>query len=252
MITYTDLVTIFPVFASSDPNRIAQINFYISLAIGEVDPEFYGSSYNLALLYTVADRLAVADFATSSGGMTSGKISARSVDGEYSVTYGSRASNTSVQSGRSSYAELLADLTNRAGLGMPTLDCCTGYSGSGYVAIPVPPAVPTPTPTPTGPQVEFSWGDATPRVIVAVPANTTILTAQIIIVTPFNGVGAALSLGDSGNPERLIGIGQNDPTSWGEYETNPGYEYTSSTQIILTITPGTGNSQGSGIINLEY
>ncbi len=95
----------------------------------------------------------------------------------------------------------------------------------------------------------FSYGDASPATVQSVVG--LVATATIIITTPFNGAGAALSLGDAGNPQRLITTSQILPSIASEWVTNPGELYTVSTPIILTITPGSGASQGSGYVILE-
>jgi hypothetical protein len=100
-------------------------------------------------------------------------------------------------------------------------------------------------------KVPFAFGNASPKPVYLAQPNQTIFTATIVIQTPFNGSGAALQLGDAGMPDRLITASQTDPTFAAEYETNPGYTYTSETQITLTITPGEGCTQGSGYVLLE-
>lgn len=99
--------------------------------------------------------------------------------------------------------------------------------------------------------VPFSWGDASPKPIATVPAGGTIFTAQIVILVSFNGDGAALELGEAGQPDRLIAANQNDPKLAAEYETNPGLLFFSSTDLYLTITPGSGCTQGNGFILIE-
>ena len=100
-------------------------------------------------------------------------------------------------------------------------------------------------------KIAFAFGDATPKAIANLPANTTVFTAQVIIQIPLNGLGAALSLGDAEEIDRLISSSQVDPTFIAEYETNPGYTYSAATQVLLTITPGEGCTQGAGYILLE-
>lgn len=98
-------------------------------------------------------------------------------------------------------------------------------------------------------KIPFSWGDATPALIHTYTG--TIFAAAIVLQVPFNGVGASLSLGDSGNNGRLISASEVDATAAATYGTSPAHTYASSTQIRLYITPGTGASQGSGFVLLE-
>ena len=97
--------------------------------------------------------------------------------------------------------------------------------------------------------VPFSFGDASPAVVLSISAAQYIAAASIVINVPFNGAGAALSLGIVGAPQLLIAAAQVDPASAYEYETNPNVSVGSN--IILTITPGAGATQGSGVVLLE-
>jgi hypothetical protein len=100
-------------------------------------------------------------------------------------------------------------------------------------------------------KVPFSYGDATPKAIAVLPAGSTVFTAAIVITVPFDGMGAALALGDADVGDRLMTVAQNDPTSEAEYETNPGVSYPTDTQILLTINSGAGTTAGAGYVLLE-
>ncbi|MBD3882173.1 hypothetical protein IFO70_10420 [Phormidium tenue FACHB-886] len=100
-------------------------------------------------------------------------------------------------------------------------------------------------------KIPFSFGDATPKTIYTIKAGKTVFTVQIVIQIPFNGAGAALSLGDAEDSDRLVRTEQVDPTFVAEYETNPAYTYDTATPIALTIVPGEGCTQGSGYVLLE-
>jgi len=96
--------------------------------------------------------------------------------------------------------------------------------------------------------VQFAYGDASPRVAVTLPFACEIVSVLFQIDQTFDGVGAALSLGTAGNPELLMPINGNYPSEIGQYESSPAAELTISTDIIITITPGAGATQGSGEI----
>lgn len=102
-----------------------------------------------------------------------------------------------------------------------------------------------------GVKIPFAFGDATPKPVYLAQAGQTIFTATIVLQVPFNGIGAALQLGDGGMGDRLMHSDQNDPSYAAEYEANPGYTYAAETEILLAITPGEGCTQGSGYILLE-
>jgi hypothetical protein len=128
------------------------------------------------------------------------------------------------------------------------------YSYSYFYPTPIPVlATPTLIDTPSSSitKIPFAFGDASPKPIASISAGGAIFTVQLIITTPFNGVGAALAIGDATQPDRLMASSRNSPVVVAEYETNPGWVATQDTQILLTITPGAGCTQGSGFILLE-
>ncbi|HEY9643322.1 MAG TPA: hypothetical protein V6C57_22730 [Coleofasciculaceae cyanobacterium] len=100
-------------------------------------------------------------------------------------------------------------------------------------------------------KVAFAFGDASPAQIALLAAGSTVFTAQIVIQIPLNGIGARLQLGDAQMSDRLISASQVDAGFAAEYETNPGQTYPDATEILLTITPGEGCTQGAGYILLE-
>lgn len=102
----------------------------------------------------------------------------------------------------------------------------------------------------SGIELPFAYGDATPAVIATVPANKAAYQATIEITTPFNGVGAQLSIGDSGDSQRLMPTTGNSPGEAGAYHAHPVHVYGGSTAVNLYITPGAGASSGSGIVRL--
>lgn len=112
---------------------------------------------------------------------------------------------------------------------------------------------------PTGPQgasgavagrvvVPFAYGDATPQPIYTAPDAGTSLMLRVVIDTPFNGVGAALQIGTAASPDALMGTAGNDPATAATYEAAPDAILTTGEQILLTIVPGTGATQGAGRI----
>lgn len=97
----------------------------------------------------------------------------------------------------------------------------------------------------------FSFGDATPKLIHTIPADTLIVTATVFITTPFDSVLSTLSLGDIANNSRLLNSSQIYGDEQGEYEAKPGYKYISPTDIYLYINLGSGNTTGNGYVVLE-
>lgn len=99
-------------------------------------------------------------------------------------------------------------------------------------------------------EVAFSYGDATPVSAATALAGKLVYGVQIHIRVPFNGTGAALTVGDAGDTARLMAAVDNDPTAVGSYTTTPAYAYGSDTGLTLSITPGAGASQGAGVLVL--
>lgn len=100
-------------------------------------------------------------------------------------------------------------------------------------------------------EFRFDWGDATPKTLLTVPADKLVERVAIHVVEPFDGAGAALTIGDSDDPDRLLRATDNDPTTAGTYEVRPNLEYGSPTAVNLYITPGSGASAGSGLVILD-
>lgn len=95
-------------------------------------------------------------------------------------------------------------------------------------------------------EVRFNFGDASPKPIATVPANRVVRAAAVTIITPFDGVGATLSLGPAGD---LLAVTDNNPYVAGTYANNPGLQYPVNTPVNLSIIPGTATT-GSGLVTI--
>lgn len=100
-------------------------------------------------------------------------------------------------------------------------------------------------------KVPFSWGDSTPKLIATVPANTTVFTSIISVTETFNGVGTGLRLGDANDLTRFLDLPSQGLIEGYETESNVTFTYTQSTQLLLSITPGVGATQGRGFVIIE-
>lgn len=101
-------------------------------------------------------------------------------------------------------------------------------------------------------QMTFGYGDASPADVATAPAGRALLSVRLVILEAFDGIGAALTVGDATVPDRFITASQNAPGVVGLYETTPLFTYGSATNVLLTITPGSGATRGRGLIQLEY
>lgn len=101
-------------------------------------------------------------------------------------------------------------------------------------------------------QMSFTWQDSSPKFVAKVPAGRTLSWAQLLIQQPFNGSGAALSLGDAADIGRIIPADGNLPREVSGFEVNPCYTYSSATDVLLFISPGLGATSGSGLVSLNF
>ena len=99
--------------------------------------------------------------------------------------------------------------------------------------------------------INFSYGDVTTQTIYALTAGQRITQVEIVFDVAFNVV-STISVGDSGNTQRLMTTGQNNPLSTDVYATTPFYKYASNTDILLTLNTGIGATQGSGVVIVYY
>ena len=101
-----------------------------------------------------------------------------------------------------------------------------------------------------GIEFPFAWGDASPRTVVLATNGKLVYEVELHISTAFDGTGAALTVGDASDPDRLMTSSQNDPTAVGTYTASPSHRYSEDTDILLTITPGAGSTAGAGLLTL--
>ena len=101
-----------------------------------------------------------------------------------------------------------------------------------------------------GIEFPFAWGDASPRQIFVAVTGKLIYGVQIHISTAFDGVGAALTVGDAVQTDRLMSVYTNDPNTVGTYTSAPSHRYGVATPLLLTINPGAGASAGAGLLTI--
>jgi hypothetical protein len=98
--------------------------------------------------------------------------------------------------------------------------------------------------------VGFSFGDA-PRAIYVVPDDRLAYLVRLVIDTPFDGTNAAIAVGTAADAGALMPANANDPTVAAGYEFASNTELALGDSVQLTITPGSGATQGSGRIILD-
>lgn len=97
----------------------------------------------------------------------------------------------------------------------------------------------------------FEFDNSTPITLQTVLADQVVFSVELFIIEAFNGTGAAISVGDTGDHERLLAEDVNLPGEVGSYLSTPGHEYATDTPIKLWITPGSGATQGRAVIVLN-
>ena len=99
--------------------------------------------------------------------------------------------------------------------------------------------------------INFSYGDVTTQTIYQALAGQRITRVEVAFDVAFN-VASTLSVGDSGDTQRLMGTGQNNPLLGGDWGSHPFHLYASNTNILLTLNAGMGATQGSGSVIVYY
>lgn len=98
--------------------------------------------------------------------------------------------------------------------------------------------------------VGFSFGDA-PHAIYVVPDDRLAFLVRLVIDTPFDGAGSAIAVGTAADAGALMPTNANDPTVATSYEFASNTELALGDSVQLTITPGSGATQGAGRIILD-
>jgi hypothetical protein len=97
----------------------------------------------------------------------------------------------------------------------------------------------------------FAFNSASPLLILAIPAGARIISTSVQITTAFDDAAATLTVGDSGDTDRLMTIDQNVPNETGEYESSAPHQYGAITDINLYISAGT-STMGAGVVVIVY
>ena len=101
------------------------------------------------------------------------------------------------------------------------------------------------------PASSFSFNEPTPKVLKTLTAGRLISEINLSIRVPFDGSGASLAIGTASAPGELVASNENDPSRLLQFEFSPDVQYPAGTEIILTINPGTGATQGSGVVEFQ-
>lgn len=128
----------------------------------------------------------------------------------------------------------------------------TNESNVRVVRIPLGPKGDAGAPGNSLPTVYFAFGDATPLIIYTAPENQLIKQVTLIVLTAFNGAGAAVSIGTTSDPALLMATAESNLAVTGSFETSPNETISSGTPIKVFITPGAGATVGQCGVLIEY
>lgn len=258
----------------------AVVDMFLSIAAIELDEHraFMGIQFNLISFLLSAHRLTK----WSSAGLLAGTVADVSVlpisemrqivsslsvsdeAGSESITFQQKPASPTIDPSSEDFASTefgVLYLTLFKKFKCPRSWAVVGSTGSAYSSVanystayygtPVPVVIPPVSAITGGGEfiVRFGYGDSTPK-ILNVPITGLVDRVLIGIDVPFN-VPSTLSIGTTANPSLLMAIGQNAPTEVGQFESTPSVELINQ-HIILTIAPGSGISQGSGFVIIEY
>jgi hypothetical protein len=101
------------------------------------------------------------------------------------------------------------------------------------------------------PPIAFAYGDA-PGTVWTAPVAGRVVLARVTIDPAFDGAGAEVLVGTAGTPGLLVDATRVAPSMVGDYELTPDVDLLAGTAVRITINPGSGASQGAGVLFLDF
>lgn len=100
--------------------------------------------------------------------------------------------------------------------------------------------------------IEFNYGDASPKLLLVInPPKSLITSISVVLTEVFTDNLSSITIGDSANPARFLSSSDISLNNLGTYIVDSPHKYNTSTQILLTINPGTSTT-GQGLITINY
>lgn len=101
-------------------------------------------------------------------------------------------------------------------------------------------------------EVAFSFDDVSPISLGMIPAGARVISRRVIVEETFDGSSPTVTLGDAGDPDRLMADSDSDLTAGADYEVRePTVLYADQTELLATLVPDS-STQGAGVILVEY
>lgn len=98
----------------------------------------------------------------------------------------------------------------------------------------------------TLPVLNFAYGDASPRTLLTMGADSEVVSVSLEIEVAFDGDAPQIQLGTTTDPAALMATDQSAPSQVGIYEVAPRVALLAGDAIVLSLNPGVGASQGRG------
>lgn len=98
----------------------------------------------------------------------------------------------------------------------------------------------------------FTYQTSSPISVGYVPAGSTIVRAVVRVETTFNGTTPQVKLGDAGDDDRLMVVGDSNLGAVNKYIVQPYVDYAAQTELIATLSIGGSPSQGAATLFVEH
>lgn len=98
--------------------------------------------------------------------------------------------------------------------------------------------------------IAFAFGDA-PGAIYTAPVMQVLTYCRVLVTTSFDGTSPALRIGTLAGAETVMPASSSDMRMTYDYERLLDLPLNQGDQVLISITPGSGASQGAGLIFLN-
>jgi hypothetical protein len=95
----------------------------------------------------------------------------------------------------------------------------------------------------------FQYNNVSTRSISDIEAGKRIVAVQIGVITPWD-VASTVTVGDSGDSDRLMTASQSILAEANVYEAHPFHKYVSATTVNIYLSTGVGATQGEAQVIL--
>jgi hypothetical protein len=101
------------------------------------------------------------------------------------------------------------------------------------------------------PPVSIAVGDAA-HVVFEAPEDGVVTNVRLRVTEAFDGTGAQVAIGTIGDADAVMAAADSDVSTAAEYETTPDFAMTEGQTLLVTITPGSGATQGAAQLLFQF